>query len=76
MGSGGAEQVRRFLSQHADTLQGVVHSAGVLSDNLLRNQNWEEFETVLQVRLCIMETVLGTGVGHLDCFEKEGAICF
>ena len=44
------EDVRRILRQIEEAmppLAGVIHSAGVLRDGVLLNQNWERFEEVL-----------------------------
>jgi acyl transferase domain-containing protein/NAD(P)-dependent dehydrogenase (short-subunit alcohol dehydrogenase family)/acyl carrier protein len=49
-----ADAVRRVVeSIRADHggLNGVVHCAGTLSDTLLRNKNWTEFEKVVGVKL-------------------------
>jgi hypothetical protein len=42
------EQVYAFAEQHADSLIGYVHSAGVLADSMLFNLDWEKFEYVFQ----------------------------
>lgn len=45
-----AKDVERVLAELDDThspLRGIVHAAGVLSDGILRHQDWKQFERVM-----------------------------
>ncbi|CAE8668684.1 unnamed protein product, partial [Polarella glacialis] len=42
-----ADSVEEFVSQHSPEITGVLHTAGVLQDALLRGQTWEKMEAIL-----------------------------
>ena len=42
------EAVEAFVSEHADRLVGFVHSAGILRDALLMNQDAEKYDAVFK----------------------------
>ena len=46
------EAVEAFVSEHADRLVGFVHSAGILRDVLLMNQDAEKYDAVFKPKAC------------------------
>ncbi len=61
-----AEEVRRVLEEISKTLpplRGVIHSAGVLDDGVLAQQDWPRFAKVMAPKIL--------GAWHLHCLTKE-----
>ena len=65
------KDVARILSEITNTLpplRGIMHAAGVLSDGILLQQNWEKFETALKPKML--------GAWHLHAMTKDLALDF